>query len=68
MDLFFGKCGANSMEEAPKPISSYRTWVKKYVIFGSAYASKFFKESNLFTLMNINHLKLAENNSKKAVE
>ena len=23
MDLFFGKCGANSIDEAPKPISIY---------------------------------------------
>ena len=61
MDLFFGKCGANSIDEAPKPISIYQKWVKKYILFGSAYASKFFKESNLFSLMQISHMKLAEN-------
>ena len=61
MDLFFGKCGANSIDEAPKTISVYQTWVKKYVVFGSAYVSKIFKVNNLFTLMDMCHLRLAEN-------
>ena len=68
MDLFFGKCGANSIDEAPKTISFYQTWVKKYVVFGSAYVSKIFKAHNLFTLMDMNHLKLAENKHIKATE
>ena len=59
MDLFFGKCGVNAIEEAPSAISSYQTWVQKYVIFGSAYSSKFFKESNLHNLMDTLHLRLA---------
>ena len=61
MDLFFGRCGVNSIEEAPNAVHSYQTWVQKYVIFGSAYSSKFFKESNLFLLMDTVHLKLAQN-------
>ena len=59
MDLFFGKCGVNHIEEAPKAIHSYQCWVQKYVIFGSAFSSKFFRESNLFLLMDTVHLKLA---------
>ena len=61
MDLFFGKCGTNAIEEAPNAIQSYQTWVKKYVIFGSAYSSKFFREGNLFLLMDTVYLKLAKN-------
>ena len=68
MDLFFGKCGVNTIEEAPGAISTYQDWVQKYVIFGSAYSSKFFRDNNLFLLTDTLYLKLAKNEPMKAVE